>query len=303
MKFLPLLPLLCLALYSEIPADLNRPVLTSEEIAEINSIQSKWVASENWVTRQSLKDFLEGFKDSKPTEKHFRKVESPVYVKGLIPHAFDASVQWPNCVVPVYNQAPCSAGYAIAIAAVLSERLCISNQTLYTGMNFSSQYILSCNSQNLKCSGGYISNAWSAVSTTGTGVQSCQPYVGNAGCSNVCANGTPVTIYVADPTSITEFDNPTTIQQEIMARGAITGSMTVYTDFAAYTSGIYSPVTVAISGNQVVKIFGWGVSGTTNYWICANSYGTSWGMQGIFWIEFGVCSIDSLGYAGMINLN
>lgn len=303
MKFLPLLPLICLALYSEFPSDLNRPVLTFEEIAEINSIQSKWVASENWVTRQSLKDFLESFKDSKPTEKRFRKAESSTKVDGLIPHAFDASVQWPNCVVPVYNQSPCNAGYAIAVAAVLSERLCISNQTLYTGMNFSSQYLVSCNSAGLKCSGGYIADAWSAISSTGTGVQSCQPYVGNVACSNVCSNGTPVTIYVANPNSIVEFDGATSIQQEIMVRGAITSTMTVYTDFAAYSSGIYTPTSVANAGNQVVKVFGWGVSGETNYWICANSYGTSWGMQGIFWIEFGECSIDSIGYAGMITLN
>lgn len=307
MKFLALLPLLCYAFNSDSPSDLNQPVLTSEEIAEINSKQSQWVAAENWVTRLPLKDFIDSYKDSfessNSNRSKFRKSDTTKKSNISIAPNFDASVQWPNCVVPVYNQGGCSAGYAIAIAASLSERLCISNTTLFAGMNLSSQYVVSCNSNQLSCSGGFIYDAWDAFTSTGTGVQTCQPFVGSSSCSNVCANGTPVTMYYANANSITDFNNAADMQQEIMTNGAITGSMTVYKDFTAYKSGIYTPTSVAIVGNQVVKIYGWGVSNNINYWICANSYGTSWGQNGIFWIQFGVCSIDSLAVAGTLSLN
>jgi len=30
-----------------------------------------------------------------------------------------------------------------------------------------------------------------------------------------------------------------------------------------------------------------------NYWIAHNSWGTTWGMNGLFWIAFGQCEFDS----------
>lgn len=307
MKFLALLPLLCFAFNSDSPSDLNQPVLTSEEIAEINSKQSQWVAAENWLTRMPLKDFIDSYKDSfeKPNSSRgkFRKPDTTKKSKVSIAPSFNTQTQWPNCIVPIYNQGGCSAGYAIAIAATLSERLCISNQTLFVGMNLSSQYIVSCSTNGQSCQGGFITYAWESVVATGTGVQTCQPYVGSATCSNVCANGTPVTMYYPNPNSITEFDNAADIQLEVFTNGPITASMALYKDFASYQSGIYTPTTASPIGAQVVKIIGWGVQGTTNYWICANSYGTSWGQSGYFWIQFGVCGIESLGYSGDLSLN
>ena len=286
----------------ELPVDLERQVLTAEEIAEINSIQNLWVASENQFTKISLREAIDMHKSPEAPIKRHQTVKQQK-VSAVLPVKFDASVFWPSCVVPVGNQGGCSAGYAFATVASLSERLCISDPTTYTGMNFSAQYLAMCSTSTFKCSGGFITEAWNELISTGTAVASCQPWTGLASCSNVCANGTPVTLYKANQGSIIELESAADMQQAIYTSGAITSGMTVYQDFLAYSSGIYVHKTGGSVGATTVKVFGWGTDGTNNYWICSNSLGTSWGVQGIFWIQFDECGIDSLGTYGSISLN
>jgi len=68
---------------------------------------------------------------------------------------------------------------------------------------------------------------------------------------------------------------------------------TVYEDFMNYQSGIYHHTTGKQLGGHAVKIIGWGVESGVNYWIVANSWGTTWGMEGFFNIKEGDSGIDS----------
>ena len=62
----------------------------------------------------------------------------------------------------------------------------------------------------------------------------------------------------------------------------------------SYKSGIYYHTTGARRGGHAIKIVGWGYDSQLNmeYWICANSWNTTWGMDGYFNIKFGQCGID-----------
>ena len=55
----------------------------------------------------------------------------------------------------------------------------------------------------------------------------------------------------------------------------------VYRDFMSYKSGVYHHVSGEALGGHAVKIVGYGVDSVSNkkYWIVANSWGTSWGMN------------------------
>jgi len=73
----------------------------------------------------------------------------------------------------------------------------------------------------------------------------------------------------------------------------------VYKDFFNYKTGIYKKTSPFwdYAGGHAVKIVGWGNENGTNYWICANSWSSTWGEQGFFKIKFGEVGIDSDVYA------
>jgi len=68
-------------------------------------------------------------------------------------------------------------------------------------------------------------------------------------------------------------------------------AFTVYEDFMSYSSGIYEHVTGKELGGHAVKLLGWGVDDGVEYWLCANSWGPTWGMDGTFKIKVGECGI------------
>jgi len=71
----------------------------------------------------------------------------------------------------------------------------------------------------------------------------------------------------------------------------------VYSDFMNYKSGVYQHKSGVLEGGHAIKILGWGTASGLNYWLCANSWGTSWGESGFFRIAYGECGIDSSIYA------
>ncbi len=87
------------------------------------------------------------------------------------------------------------------------------------------------------------------------------------------------------------------IQTELYNNGPAEAAFTVYEDFFSYKSGVYKHVTGAQAGGHAIKILGWGVENGMNYWLCANSWGPSWGMNGFFKILQGDCGINGQVFA------
>lgn len=92
----------------------------------------------------------------------------------------------------------------------------------------------------------------------------------------------------------------TNMQKELMEKGTLSVSLTVYEDFEAYSSGVYQHVTGKSLGGHAIKMVGWGVDNGTPYWTCINSWNDSWGEQGAFRILRGSneCGIEGGVVAG-----
>jgi C1A family cysteine protease len=64
-----------------------------------------------------------------------------------------------------------------------------------------------------------------------------------------------------------------------------------YEDFYSYRSGIYHHVSGALVGGSSVSCVG--DNDAKPYWICRNSWTSSWGERGFFRIVYGQCAIDA----------
>jgi cathepsin B len=92
---------------------------------------------------------------------------------------------------------------------------------------------------------------------------------------------------------VTETDVDS-IRAEIYAHGPMEAGFSVYQDFFNYKSGVYVYTTGGYAGGHAIKILGWGYDEDSelDYWLCANSWGTSWGEKGFFKIAWGQCGIE-----------
>ena len=86
-----------------------------------------------------------------------------------------------------------------------------------------------------------------------------------------------------------------------MANGPVEASLTVYSDFLTYKSGVYHHVQGTKLGGHSVKIIGWGEENGTPYWLVANSWNEDWGDHGFFKIKRGSdeCGIEKEVLAGI----
>jgi cathepsin B len=161
--------------------------------------------------------------------------------------------------------------------------------------------MVSCDKAELACDGGYLNKAWAYLEGTGVVTDSCMPYTSGAGkvaaCpASKCTGSGTWKKYKCKSGSTVTARSIAAIQSEMQARGPMETSFNVYSDFMNYSSGIYKHVSGYLEGGHAIKVLGWGVEGSTNYWICANSWGPSWGEKGFFRIAFGECGIDSAVY-------
>lgn len=267
-------------------------------IDEINSSQNSWVASKEWVGTMTVAEAkgrastsIEPVPDEVP-RAFWGALEKTV----SIPTEFDSRKEWPNCIHPIRNQEKCGSCWAFGATEVLSDRYCIKE-----GVNvvLSPEYLLSCDHIDQGCNGGNLMFAWLFQYWTGVASDDCVPYTSGDGktgtCPTTCKNGSEIKLYKSNFAHA--HTSVSSIQMDIIANGPLEAAFTVYQDFMAYKSGVYVHTTGQMLGGHAVKIVGWGNNGSTDYWIVANSWGTSWGEEGFFNIAFGQCGIDSGCYS------
>jgi cathepsin B len=135
------------------------------------------------------------------------------------------------------------------------------------------------------------------------------PYTSGGGATGTCrfhsgqacpTSGQSNTVYHA-ASAYTVSQNVAAIQTEIMTNGPVEAAFEVYQDFFSYSGGVYKHVSGGLDGGHAVKIIGWGVDQNQAYWLVANSWGNTWGLQGFFMILRGVneCGIEAGIVAGL----
>jgi cathepsin B len=183
----------------------------------------------------------------------------------------------------------------------LSDRFCIATHGKIDVV-MSPQTLVSCDSSNMGCDGGYLDAAWEFIQSNGIASDVCEPYTSGNGvtgtCPKTCADGSAVKYFKAS--GYKHITGVSQIQTEIMTNGPVQVAFQVYQDFMSYSSGVYHHVSGGLLGGHAVETVGWGVENNTPYWLVKNSWSDSWGLQGYFKILRGSdeCGIESSVYAG-----
>jgi cathepsin B len=273
--------------------------INADMVAEIKKSATTWrpyEVRENphaHLTHDEIQGMLKTYTTywEKPEFLRFEDDTEPVNA----PTAFDSRTQWPNCIHAIRDQKQCGSCWAFGATEAFSDRLCIATNGA-TNVILSPQDLVSCDTGNMGCDGGYLNRAWSYLQKTGAVSEDCYPYTSGDGsepaCRKTCTNGAfQFTKYTCK--NIIEKKTVATIKDEIYRAGPLETGFNVYGDFMSYKSGIYTHISGALEGGHAVKVLGWGVENGTNYWICANSWGPAWGEKGFFRIKVGQCGIDS----------
>lgn len=227
-------------------------------------------------------------------------IQGPVGLPGPIPAngvptEFDSRTQWPGCVHEIRDQAHCGSCWAFAASETLSDRFCIASEGK-VNVVLSPEDMVACDRWNMACNGGILSWAWSYLSKTGIVSDECFPYSSADGsvpkCAAQCQNDEPFKKYKCVGGSVVEAKGVDQIKAEIFQNGPVETGFTVYEDFMNYKAGVYHHTSGKQLGGHAVKIVGWG----DGYWICANSWNTTWGEDGFFRIAFNEAGIDNAAY-------
>jgi Pyruvate/2-oxoacid:ferredoxin oxidoreductase delta subunit len=191
-------------------------------------------------------------------------------------------------VTPVKHQGNCGSCWIFCAEAAFESAILIT-----TGReeDLSEQQVLVCNAEGNGCGGGWMWVAYDVFMDPGAVAEACMPYTANdtAPCTqDECEIIDVLDGYYPIPTDVASL-------KEYVYERPVAAAMTVYGDFFSYTGGCYSN-----PGNDPcnhgVLIVGWDdtACGGDGAWICKNSWGTGWGIDGFFYIKYGSCDI---GYA------
>jgi len=282
-------------------------------IGQYNSVNgATWVAGHN--------AFFDGmsFDDARPLlgtalshiKEHLSETLSDsVYAtmgNDTIPAEFDARTKWPGLIHPIRDQQHCGSCWAFSASEVLSDRVAIANKKKSPVL--SPEDMVSCDKGDMGCQGGMLGRAWDYIKDTGLVTDTCFPYTAGSGtapsCRTTCADSEAFTRTKAK--TAYAINGVTNMQKEIMTNGPIQIAFMVYKSFMSYKSGVYSKHFWEFlpEGGHAVKIVGWGTESGTDYWLVANSWNTSWGLDGFFKIKRGTdeCGVETRGppYAGTV---
>jgi len=237
-------------------------------------------------------------------------------VRDDLPASFDSATQWPQCTTigTIYNQADCGSCWAFGCVEAASDRFCIHKGKAFNQI-LSFMEETTC-APCYGCEGGDPDSAWDYVAETGLVTGECYPYtiptcppeqqpclnfVATPECLSTCnATGQTWTPYVLS-SAYDVGSNQSAIMTEIMTNGPVEACFSVYSDFVTYKSGVYQYQNGSLLGGHCIKIIGWGVESGLPYWLCNNSWTTTWGWNGQFKILRGQdeCGIEDDVVAGL----
>lgn len=281
----------------------STPLLALEATIVKQAIRDKganWVAGETSVSKlppeEKKRLFMPAEFDRPPARPQAKA--SRHAASADLPAKFDwRNVNGHSYVTGVKEQKMCSACWALAATSALESRILITSHTPDTDLNLSEQALISCDTDNLGCRGGWPDKVLSYLQKTGIPLETAAPYSsGETGVNGVCTAAMQQNTY-----RVTGFEHiePTvdSIKRALVQYGPLVAQYVLFEDFMFYESGVYKHLEGFIEGIHAITIVGY--DDAEQSWIVKNTWGPDWGEKGYFRIRAGTneCEIEEKVYA------
>lgn len=270
-------------------------LMTSGAAVNVNALNQKlerenhkWRAKDSWVNQLSNLERKRMLGNSMvPDDVEFISNESSV-MWGL-PKSIDwRNKEGKNWVSPILNQGACGSCVSFAAIGVLETQVNISSLLPNLNRRFSTQQLFSCGG-GLCNRGWYIDSAVSFLKTKGVADEACMPYVSGAtgqdvACNKACTDASSRSLKISASRKPTFLFRSLNAIKKALQKGPLVTSMTVYSDFLTYSSGVYKSTSNRREGGHAISIVGY--DDGKNALIIRNSWGPDWGEKGFAYIDY-----------------
>ncbi|MFN2590331.1 MAG: C1 family peptidase [Actinomycetota bacterium] len=207
--------------------------------------------------------------------------------------AFDSARDWrdvdgKNWITAVRDQGNCGSCVAHGTVAAMEAQARIEHKDPTWDLNLSEADLFFCGAGKRCSQGWWPTEALKYASSKGIADEACFPYVDHDVDCTVCSDKASRMLKVG---ASKELISPGDRKGWIDTNGPVIACMAVYADFFNYKNGVYRHATGPLRGYHCITCVGYNED--EGYWICKNSWGTSWGDNGFFKIAYGEAEIDS----------
>ena len=230
------------------------------------------------------------------TGKEFAAVYNGLKVKSLPPRAnpvdlnlirLPASVDWrtKGAVTPIKNQGQCGSCWSFSTTGSTEGAHVLQARKSLVGL--SEQNLVDCSQSygNEGCNGGLMDDAFKyIIANKGIDTEASYPYTAETGtCHFNPANVAATLVSYQDVASESE----PALTQAVAERGPVSVAIDAsHNSFQLYSGGVYyEPECSTTALDHGVLAVGYGASGSQDYYIVKNSWGTDWGMNGYIWMS------------------
>jgi len=214
----------------------------------------------------------------------------PHFKNGVAPESHDWRDQ--NKVSPVKNQGMCGSCWAFSAIGNIESQYAIKTGNM---VQFSEQQLVDCDKVDQGCNGGLMEDAFKSLETTGVMTETAYPYKGTGQTCKFDASKVQAKVTGYHYASSQDENQ---IKQLLYENGPFAIAINA-TPLQFYFWGVFNPWMEWICNpkelNHGVLLVGYGVSGSTPYWIVKNSWGSSWGEKGYFRLIAGkgACGVNT----------